>query len=158
MDAASLQDALRALIDQAAIETLLKRYARALDERAFDALDAVFTPDAQLDYTCAGGIAGAYPEVKAWLAEVLTPIAEMQHFTTNVEVELDGDRAAGKSYTINVNGMRTATGEVKHMVVGAQYIDRLVRTPAGWRIAERREERFTVLGHRFGPEDLAVAS
>ena len=151
----SLEQEMRALLDKAAIEAVLKRYARALDEKAFDDLDACFTPDAHLDYTCAGGIAGAYPEVKAWLVEVLPPIAEMQHFTTNVELVLDGDTATGTSYTLNVNGMRVASGEVKHMIVGAQYVDRFVRTPDGWRISYRREDRLAAFGHVFGPADLA---
>jgi len=154
MEAVACDEDLRMLLDQAAIDRLLKRYARALDERDFDRLDDCFTPDAHLDYTCAGGIAGPYPQVKAWLAEVLPPIAEMQHFTTNVEVEIDGDRASGTSYTLNVNGMRMASEEVRHMIVGAQYIDTFLRTPRGWRIASRREERFTSFGHSFGPEDV----
>lgn len=149
-----VDDGVQQILDQWAIEKLLKRYARALDELSFDALDDCFTPDAYLDYTCAGGIAGPYPQAKAWLIEVLPPIAEMQHFTTNIEIEVDGDEARGKSYTLNVNGLRLASGEVKHMIVGAQYIDRFVRTPAGWRIVERREERFTTFGYPFGPKDV----
>lgn len=145
----------RDIVDQWAIEKLLKRYARALDERSFDALDECFTADAQLDYTCAGGIAGSYPEVKAWLAQVLPPITEMQHFTTNVEILVDGDEASGNSYTLNVNGMKTADGAIRHMIVGAQYIDRFRRTSAGWRITYRREERLATFGDSFGPEDLA---
>lgn len=149
-----MEGEVRSILDQWAIEKLLKRYARALDERSFDGLDECFTPDAHLDYSCAGGIAGAYPEVKAWLAEVLPPITEMQHFTTNVEISVDGDEASGTSYTLNVNGMKDAAGTLRHMIVGAQYIDRYRRTPAGWRITYRREERLAVFGHLFGPEDV----
>lgn len=149
-----VEDEVRDVLDQWAIEKVLKRYARALDERSFDALDECFTPDAHLDFTCAGGIAGPYPDVKAWFAEVLPPIAEMQHFTTNVEAVVDGDDASCTSYTINVNGMTDRAGDLKHMIVGAQYIDRLRRTPAGWRIVSRREERLVTFGHMFGPEDV----
>jgi len=107
-----------------------------------------------IDYTAAGGIKGAYPEVKAWLAEVLVGMPEMQHFTTNVEIQFNGDTAAGKSYTLNVNGLRDVDGALRHMIVGAEYIDTYRRTPKGWRIASRREERFCAFGHVFGPEDL----
>lgn len=143
---------LREMLDHHAIERLLKRYARALDEKNYDALDTVFTADAHVDYTCAGGIEGPYPDVKAWLVEVLDPMPEMQHFTTNVEPIIDGDRASGTSYTLNVNGMRDAAGTLQHMIVGAQYIDRYERTPDGWRISYRREERRVTFGHVFGPE------
>lgn len=145
---------LREVLDHYAIERVLKRYARALDEKNYDALDDCFTPDAHIDYTCAGGLKGAYPEIKSWLAKVLDPLPEMQHFTTNVELAFDGDSAEGTSYTLNVNGMHDASGELRHMIVGAQYIDRFVRTAAGWRISYRREARLCTFGHRFGPEDI----
>jgi hypothetical protein len=143
-------DDMREMLDQFAIEKLLKRYARALDEKNFDALDAVFTPDAMLDFGAAGGIRDSYLVVKSWLKEVLDPMPEMQHFTTNVEIEFDGDSATGKSYTFNVNGVR-AEGKLQHMNVGAQYFDRFARTPAGWRITERREARLVCFGYMFGP-------
>jgi ketosteroid isomerase-like protein len=145
-------DELREMLDHYAIEKVLKRYARALDEKNYDALDACFTGDAVLDYTGAGGIKDSYPVVKAWLAEVLDPMPEMQHFTTNVEIAFDGDRATGTSYTLNVNGVHDADGVLQHMIVGAQYIDSFARTPDGWRITARREARLCTFGYIFGPE------
>ena len=144
-------DEIREMLDHYAIEKILKRYARALDEKNYDALDAVFTPDAVLDYSAAGGIKDAYPVVKAWLKEVLDPMPEMQHFTTNVEIEFDGDRARGASYTFNVNGVH-AEGRLQHMTVGAQYFDTFARTAQGWRITSRREARLVTFGYIFGPD------
>ena len=57
--------------DRLEIQQLIADYSTAIDTRRFDDLDAVFTPDAYIDYTALGGIEGPYPEVKAWLAEVL---------------------------------------------------------------------------------------
>ena len=147
-------DEMREMLDHYAIEKILKRYARALDEKNYDALDAVFTEDAVLDYTAAGGIKGTYPVVKKWLKEVLDPMPEMQHFTTNVEIEFDGDHAKGVSYTFNVNGVH-ADGKLQHMTVGAQYFDTFARTAQGWRIAARREARLVTFGYVFGPEPQA---
>src|ERR1700753_1049518 len=106
-------DELREMLDHYAIEKILKRYARALDEKNYDALDAVFTADAVLDYTAAGGIRDTYPIVKKLLKEGLDPMPEMQPFTTNIEIEFDGDRARGASYTFNVNGVH-AEGKLQH--------------------------------------------
>jgi hypothetical protein len=145
-------DDTREMLDHYVIEKILKRYARALDEKNYDALDAVFTADAVLDYTAAGGIKGLYPVVKTWLKEVLDPLPEMQHFTTNVEIEFDGDRATGASYTLNVNGVHDSEGKLQHMTVGAQYFDTFLRTPQGWRITSRREARLVTFGYIFGPE------
>ena len=76
---------------------------------------------------------------------------ENNRFTTPLqEIEFDGDRAAGKSYTFNVNGVH-AEGKLQHMNVGAQYIDTFARTPQGWRITSRREARLVTFGYVFGP-------
>jgi 3-phenylpropionate/cinnamic acid dioxygenase small subunit len=143
---------LRELHDHFAIEQLLTRYASAIDLKQYDRLDACFAPDAWIDYLAAGGIAGRYPEIKRWLADVLAPIEEMQHFISNVELTIDGDLAAGSTYTLNINGIRDAQGDLQHMVVGAVYLDRLERRAEGWRIVERTERRLCTLGHVFGPE------
>jgi 3-phenylpropionate/cinnamic acid dioxygenase small subunit len=143
---------LQQMFDHYSIEQLMKRYARALDEKNYDLLDSCFSADAHIDYSAAGGIAGAYPQVKAWLAEVLDPIPEMQHFITNVEVVGCGDTASATTYTLNVNGLRGGDGGIQHMVVGAVYIDRLARLDCGWRIVEREERRLCTMGTVFGPE------
>ena len=87
---------LRELLDQYAIERLLKRYASAIDRKQYDRLDDVFSADFRIDYRGAGGIAGHYPAVTL-LAEVLAPIEE-QHFISNVELEFDGAAATGSTY------------------------------------------------------------
>ena len=145
----------REMADHFEIERLLVRYAAALDQKDYDRLDECFAADARIDYSEAGGIAGRYPEVKAWLREVLDPIEEMQHFITNVDLRCDGDRASGRAYTLNVNGIRDAQGAMQHMVVGAVYIDRFERRAEGWRIVERRETRLCTLGRTFGPGDAS---
>ena len=54
--------------DRLEIQQLLIDYSTAIDQRRFDDLDRVFTPDAYIDYRAMGGIDGRFPEVKAWLA------------------------------------------------------------------------------------------
>jgi ketosteroid isomerase-like protein len=153
MTAISAERDQREMLDQFRIERLLKRYASAIDAKDYDRLDACFTPDAWIDYTGAGGVAGRYPVIKNWLREVLEPIVEMQHFISNVELEFDGDHATGTTYTCNVNGIRDAAGVVRHMIVGAVYSDCLVRTDEGWRISQRSERRLCTMGHVFGPPE-----
>ena len=62
---------LQQISDRIEIQDVLTRYTRAIDEGQWDGLDTVFTPDAQIDYTESGGIAGSFPEAKKWLAETL---------------------------------------------------------------------------------------
>ena len=70
---------LQTISDRIEIDDLLTRYTRAIDTGHWDGLDEVFTPDARIDYTDTGGLAGGYPEVKRWLAENLPLFPRRQH-------------------------------------------------------------------------------
>ncbi len=130
---------LRTLADRAELQDLLVRYATAIDTRRWDGLDDVFLPDARLDYRSAGGIEGAYPEVRDWLAAVLPMFRVTQHLVLNSRIELAGDEARGTTAFLNPNEA-TIDGEPWIFTVGGTYHDRFVRTAAGWRIARRVEE------------------
>jgi hypothetical protein len=122
--------------DRIEIDDLLTLYAHAIDTRAWDLLDRVFTQDATVDYSTVGGTSGGYPEVKAWLEQMLASFEGYQHFITNRAVTVDGDTATARSYLLNP----TSIGGGALMFVGGFYNDRLVRTPDGWRIAHRELE------------------
>lgn len=130
------------LTDRLEIHDLLTRYANAIDAKDFDRLDEVFTPDAFVDYTSAGGEKGDYPTIKAWLASVLANFPTYQHLLTNSEVTFAPDRATATARTAFYNPMGFANKEggytVMHM--GGYYNDDLVRSAAGWRIARRIEQ------------------
>jgi hypothetical protein len=123
----------RQLSDRIEIADLLTSYTRAIDIGEWDLLDAVFTPDAQIDYTATGGIQGAFPEVKAWLAEVLPLFARRQHVIGQSEVVLDGDVATLTAYFTNPMVSLDDDGAERLFACGGYYHHRLVRTPEGWR-------------------------
>ena len=128
------------LADRLELDDLLTRYALAIDTKDWDLLDTVFTPDAHLDYTTAGGIVGDYPKVKAWLMEVLAGFPMTQHLITNRTVTIDGDEANVRSYVYNPMGSTGRDGSLKLFYTGGFYIDRMRRTPDGWRIVDRYED------------------
>ncbi len=132
---------LRFLTDRLEIDDLLTRYATALDNRRWSDLATVFTPDATLDYRSAGGIRGSFPEVSAWLASVLPFFTWTQHLVLNRAVDLvaGADTATSRAAFSNPNGA-VVDGRPWLFVVGGAYHDRLLRTPAGWRISHRVEE------------------
>lgn len=130
------------IVDRIEIDDLLTRYATAIDTKQFDLLDDVFTPDAFVDYTSAGGIDGAFPAVKAWLADVLPHFPAYQHLVGNRNVTLEGDQA--RAVSVFFNPMVMADGST--FFVGGEYHDRLLRTPDGWRIAERVEKTVWTYG------------
>jgi hypothetical protein len=126
----------RQLSDRIEIADLLTTYTRAVDTGEWDLLDTVFTPDARIDYTATGGIAGLFPEVKPWLAEVLPMFARRQHLIGQSAVTLDGDTAAVTAYFINP----MVTTDDKLFTCGGLYHHDLVRTPAGWRSRRLTQE------------------
>jgi hypothetical protein len=128
------------LLDRAEITELLTRYGHAIDSRQWDLLDSVFTPDATIDYSTSGAPKGPFPEIKAWLQSFLGRFPMNQHMTLNSRIELDGDVATGRSYFFNPNSFPDETGTERMIFVGGYYNDRFVRTPDGWRIAEREGE------------------
>jgi 3-phenylpropionate/cinnamic acid dioxygenase small subunit len=128
------------LSDRLEIHDLLVRYAKAIDDRDFELLDTCFLPDADVDYTSSGGIQGKYREVRAWLEKALAPFTAMMHLIGNSTIELQGDRARGRTYVYNPMGLPKQDGSLHFFSVGAHYVDELVRTREGWRIAKRVEE------------------
>jgi len=133
-----------AIADRLEIEDLLTRYCRAIDSLDWELLDTVFVAEAFIDYTSSGGVKGVYPEVRAWLAQVLPGFPVRQHLVTNLQIRIDGDRATSRAYFYNPMGRPQPDGSVKLFFVGGDYVDELVRTEAGWRIAQRIEQQLWV--------------
>lgn len=131
----------RALIaslrDRVEIEDLLTLYCTAIDSRDLDLLDRVFTPDAVIDYTRSGGPRDELPAIRAWLARVLQPFVLLQHMVSNFVIETEGDHGTSVCSFFNPMGLPGPDGGVQTTFYGGFYRDRLVRTPAGWRICER---------------------
>jgi hypothetical protein len=142
--------------DRLEIHELMVRYARAIDTQDYALLDTCFTPDAHVDYTQSGGTKGAYPEVREWLEKALAPFATMMHLIGNTTLELAGDKANSRTYVINPMGFANPDGTLHMFTVGAHYVDKLVRTADGWRIAERIEEAVFMEGTL--PEALQIPS
>ena len=130
---------LQEISDRIEIQDLLSRYTDAIDRRDWDALDGVFTPDAFIDYTSVGGASGNLPEIKKFLDESFKFFESTQHLIGSSVVDINGDEATSR--TICHNPMVFKGGKDPRLLVcGIWYRDRLVRTPEGWRIAERVEE------------------
>lgn len=124
---------LRELSDRMEIADLITSYTRAVDTGEWDRLDAVFTADAWIDYTASGGIRGGFPQVKAWLAEVLPRFVRRQHLIGQLEVVLGGDAATVTAYFANPMVSVGEDGAERLFACGGLYHHRLVRTGAGWR-------------------------
>jgi hypothetical protein len=128
------------LSDRAEIADLLARYARAVDDRRWDDLDDIFTPDASIDYSAFGGPKVDLSGAKRFLAEALPIFAKTQHMLGLPAITLDGDRA--RSVTPCHNPMVLGEGTpAKVMVCALWYHHELVRRSDGWRICRMSQER-----------------
>ena len=134
---------LEEISDRLEIQQLLVAYSTAIDTRRFDDLDLVFTPDAYIDYRALGGIDGKFPEVKAWLAEVLPNFPAYSHLLGNFDLRVtrspEGDTAASRTLCFNPMVLGGDTQQV--LFCGLWYVDEFVRTPDGWRMTRRVEEK-----------------
>jgi 3-phenylpropionate/cinnamic acid dioxygenase small subunit len=131
---------IRELSDRIQINDLLIRYTRAIDTKDWNLLDSCFLPDADVDYTATGGVAGKYPEVRAWLAKALAPFPITVHYITNSIVAITGDKATARTLVYNPMFFGNPDGSLHDFTVGATYVDELVWTADGWRIAKRSED------------------
>lgn len=126
--------------DRLEIQDLFTRYCYAIDDRDWDALDELFTPDARIDYTATGGSAGLLPEIKLWLAGALGACGMSQHMVSLPHLAISGDTATSRMILFNPMMMADAEGNSSTFFVGVWYHDTLVRTAEGWRIAERSQK------------------
>ncbi len=138
--------------DRLELMDLMVRYAHAVDTQSWDEFEDLFTPDAVIDYSAFGGAAGSVAEIRDWLAEVMVGFAGSQHLVANPVLEIDGDRATGRTMCFNpmvVPRPADDPGEPRVFFCGLWYLDQFVRTEQGWRIAGRREEKSWA--HNMGP-------
>jgi 3-phenylpropionate/cinnamic acid dioxygenase small subunit len=121
---------LQALSDKIEIQELLARYARGVDTKDWELWKAVFTSDAVLDYSSAGIPVGSRDDIAAIFEDAFKTIPMAQHFISNVEIDLDGDRAKARAMFLNPMHL---PGMAEQSYCGGSYHHDLVRTPAGWK-------------------------
>jgi hypothetical protein len=137
---------LQELSDRAEIADAITRYTHAIDGQDWDGLDTVFTPDAAIDYTESGGVAAAYPEVKAWLAANL-PLFSQRYLHVLGQISYGftdgGDEAEVSAYFHNPMVIADRSGGpagTKVVEVGGVYRHSFVRTEDGWRSRRLHEQ------------------
>lgn len=132
------------LSDRFEIQDLCYRYAELIDSKDFDALRAeIFTADAHIDYSVFGGSVGGLEDTIDFLKQALTKelFPVHQHLNANLQVRLQGDEASGRIMCFNPQQISLGEEKSQVFMLGLWYLDKYVRTPQGWRIGERIEEK-----------------
>ena len=132
------------LCDKYAITELLYRYATAVDTKDWDALRSVFTEDAHLDYSSVGYPPGPRDDVLALLQRALSQLPMSQHFVTNIEVDLHGDRATVRAKFYNPMQLPRVKDPT---YCGGNYHHEVVRTSEGWKSCRLTEESLWFSNH-----------
>jgi hypothetical protein len=133
--------------DRLAIQDLIGRYAVVLDRGDFDALDDLFTADAQIDFSTFNGPVGDLREIKAFLANSLPFFARTQHMMGLPLIDLDGDTAHARTSCNNPMISTKPDGTTSVWLIGLWYDDDLIRTAGGWRFTARKQTRcYTLTG------------
>jgi 3-phenylpropionate/cinnamic acid dioxygenase small subunit len=137
--------------DYRAIEDTLIRYALACDTRDWLMLDDVFIPEMAAIYGGEYRLAGR-DKIVGMIKSLLGGCGPTQHLLGNFRIVIDGDTAQCACYVRAAHAGRGDTASLTYEV-WAEYRDHLVRTPAGWRISERRMVVFNETGTRdvLGP-------
>lgn len=123
------------MTDYEEIQNLVARYADAVTRRDFDALAAVFTPDAVWDVS--GGTKLRYEGAE--LVPGIRGIVEMSNFLAQVHspaiVEINGDRASTRVTALEVGEMQAYGLRFEQF---GFYEDSLRKIEGRWLFTERR--------------------
>lgn len=137
-----------ALNDRREIEECLHRYAWMVDQRKWELMDSVFTPDGTIDYTSTGGKRGPYRPTLEWLDRALAPWPINLHMISNISIEFTGaNEARSRCYFFAPMCRARADGSQEIISNAGYYVDTFARTDAGWRIRNRLCTQTIMIGH-----------
>ncbi|ROO86896.1 3-phenylpropionate/cinnamic acid dioxygenase small subunit [Actinocorallia herbida] len=127
-----LTDAL--IADRIEIADLFTRFALLLDEGRWEDAGTVFAEDVAV-HSPRGGELRGLDKVVGFMRRSDVEGRYTQHTTTDLLVDVEGDRAAASANSI-VRYYRE--GQAPHFTGGLRVITTAVRTPAGWRFGDVR--------------------
>lgn len=137
---------LQTLVDKAAIEAVLLRYAEVCDRRRWALLTKVFHPDVEVNYGDEYKLSGR-DNVLAMIQSMLGGCGPTQHLMGNFRIAVDGDSADCECY---VRAAHAGKGERSELFyeVWAEYQDKLVKVDKQWLITERTMRVYHEVGTR----------
>ena len=133
---------LATLLDERDIGRALTRFARAMDDRDWDAARAILTRDATAELGT-GPLTGP-DAIIGLIRHYLDGCGPTQHLLGNVLIDVAGDTAESRAY---VSDMHLGAGDRKAIsfVTLGEYHDRWRRIDGQWRLVHRTK---TSRGHK----------
>ncbi|MCT7660563.1 nuclear transport factor 2 family protein [Mycobacterium deserti] len=121
--------------DKAQIAEVLIRYATGIDSKDWALFRTCWTDEVDIDYGDLGRFTDA-GEFTALMKQVHHGMGPTYHRISNAVIDVDGDRAAARSYVHAV--LMAVPGDANSWIDAlGHYDDELSRTDDGWRISKR---------------------
>jgi hypothetical protein len=131
------------LLSEREISRAIYRFARAMDERDWAALDAIVREDASADVGT-GPLAGRAALV-ANMRSFLDACGPTQHLIGNLLIEVDGDAATSRCYVSDLHQGAGAKSALTFSTLG-EYHDRWRRIDGHWWMTHRTKLSRALLG------------
>ena len=151
-DTAALGEAkIRELADREEIKEVRHRFALALDTRDWELFGTLFADEVDADLPALGVPLGTVPKAElmsAFRHSFRRPASEMgtQQLYGDFLIEVRGDEATSSSYLVGHHHISGFDGG-EDATLRARYVDRLVRTGDGWKIAALKIHVFSIVGN-----------
>jgi hypothetical protein len=129
-----MNEALAQLLAERDIARQLARIARAMDERAWQELDAIVDAQATADFGT-GPVAGR-AAIVALMRSFLDACGPTQHLLGNLTVEVSGDLAQSRCYVSDLHLGEGANAHLTFQTLG-EYRDRWRQHSGAWWLTER---------------------
>jgi len=121
--------------DHDLITDVLVRYATGIDTKDWPLFRTCFTADVHADYGPDVGVWNDADEITEYMTVMHQDMLDTKHLLSNFAIEVDGDAASASTY---VHAVLVVTDDpLTWFEPVGRYVDRLVRTPDGWRISDR---------------------
>ena len=125
------------LLDKIEVGEVMNRYCLAVDTRDWDLLTNCFTQDCEADFRSFGSreVVRGRDVWVAMVRETIGGLDSTHHATSNHLAEINGDDAKLTAYIQAMHWLQNDLGDPEY-TVGGHYICNMVRTDAGWQIAQ----------------------
>ena len=116
------------------IRDLISQYCRGVDRADYDLVRAVYAEEGVDHHT---GFSGPADEYVEWLKLRTSGFTGMMHNVGTHTASISGDEATAETYGTAHHWGAPSDDPTVNFTSGFRYLDRLRRTPEGWRIVER---------------------
>jgi hypothetical protein len=133
VDAFDVEQRVLNLVADLEIRRLMHEYAATIDARDWARLRAVLADDVVIEYHTGRTVVTGAAAVVAYADENTRHLAWQHHLVSPYAIDLDGDRAKGRTYLVSHQMIAADPGHV--LIMSGHYDNEYVRGAGGWRLA-----------------------